>query len=218
MNSISFWTALLVLSALVTAASAQQERIPDYETARGLFWDHLYPAGGETLYCGRPWLADRRGLNIEHVFPMSWVTRELRCGRRKQCRERSPYFNRIEGDLHNLYPSRRDINDARSSLRFGEIPGEARYFGNCDFEVDERRRVIEPRPAARGEIARAMFYMQYAYDLPIFRKQAEMLLDWHQADPPSDEERRRNNVIEKIQGNRNPFIDHPELLPVTAKR
>lgn len=217
MNNRLIRTALLSLLMTVTA-SAQQTRIPDYETARALFWRQLYRAGGETLYCGRAWHGDRRGLNIEHVFPMSWVTRELRCGRRKQCREGSARFNQIEADLHNLYPSRRDINDARRSYRFGEVPGERREFGHCDFEVDQRSRVVEPRPASRGEIARAMFYMQHAYGMVIYRKQAELLLDWHRSDPPSDEERRRNNIIEQIQGNRNPFIDRPDLLPAAIKR
>lgn len=33
---------------------------------------------------------------------------------------------------------------------------------------------------------------------------------WHQADPPDAAERARNEVIHGAQGNRNPFIDHPE--------
>lgn len=37
------------------------------------------------------------------------------------------------------------------------------------------------------------------------------LLDWHAADPPAVYEHHRNWLIEKAQGNRNPFIDHPEL-------
>lgn len=39
------------------------------------------------------------------------------------------------------------------------------------------------------------------------------LLQWHQQDPVDDWERNRNNVIyESYQGNRNPFIDHPEWV------
>ena len=147
------------------------------------------------MYCGEKFGDDRRGLNVEHVFPMSWVTRELRCGKRNQCRRRSERFNRIEADLHNLYPARREINDARRSYRFAEIPGELRRFGSCDFEVDDRQH--RARRTEGGA--------------PIFRKQTELLLRWHRADPPSDEERRRNEVIDKIQGTRNPYIDKPEL-------
>ncbi len=205
-----------VLTAIIGCAPvlscADQTRIEDYEEARHLFWTELYNKGGKTLYCGESFSArHRRGVNIEHVFPMSWATRTLNCGRRKQCREDSPRFNRLEADLHNLYPSRRDINDARASFRFGDIGGERRDYGSCDFEIDERRRVVEPRPASRGEIARAMFYMHKEYGMKIFRRLGRTLQRWHRQDPPSKHEQHRNEVIERIQGTRNPYIDQPEL-------
>ncbi|MDH3282597.1 MAG: endonuclease [Gammaproteobacteria bacterium] len=207
-----FWGILLVCALAIGACQADQTGIKDYEEARQVFWSKLYANGGETLYCAVPFDdRNRYGLNIEHVFPMSWVTSSLRCGRRAECRERNPRFNRIEADLHNLFPSRRVINAARASFRFGDIGGERRDFGSCDFEVDDRQRIVEPRPAVRGEIARAMFYMQEEYGLVIFRRLGHRLLGWHRADPPDAEERRRNDEIEKLQGTRNRFIDRPEL-------
>ncbi|MDH3637646.1 MAG: endonuclease [Gammaproteobacteria bacterium] len=197
---------------MTASSEADQAGIKDYEQARQIFWSKLYAHGGETLYCGMPFDdRNRYGLNIEHVFPMSWATNTLRCGRRKECRERNPRFNRIEADLHNLFPSRRVVNAARASFRFGEIEGERRDFGSCDFEIDERLRVIEPRPAVRGDIARAMFYMQDEYGLVIFRRLGNRLVDWHRSDPPDAEERRRNDRIEKLQGTRNKFVDRPGL-------
>ncbi|WP_339361308.1 endonuclease [Candidatus Regiella insecticola] len=38
------------------------------------------------------------------------------------------------------------------------------------------------------------------------------MLEWHAQDPVSDWERRRNERIYERQGNRNPFIDHPEWV------
>ncbi len=188
--------------------------IKDYETARPMLWRSVYPRGGKTLYCGDVFDSDRRkGYNVEHVFPMSWATNGLNCGKRKQCRARSKEFNLIEADLHNLFPSRADVNQDRSSFRFGDVQGESRAYGpTCDFEVSERSRVAEPAPKSRGEVARAMFYMADRYKsqgLVLFKKQALLLEKWHKADPPSKEELRRNDVIETLQGNRNRFIDSP---------
>lgn len=196
--------------------------LPDYKTARKVFWQSVYTGSVNSLYCGESFDSDRRqGYNIEHVFPMSWVTNGLNCGKRKQCRQRSTVFNKIEADLHNLYPSRVDVNRERSSFRFGVVNGEKRRFGRCDFEVNYRTRVAEPTESARGEVARAMFYMAHQYQdqgLVIFDKQAKLLLKWHRQDPPSKQEVKRNNAIERIQGNRNPFVDDPKLLETLYKQ
>lgn len=190
--------------------------LPDYEHAREAFWDQLYAGGGRTLYCDVPFGPDDRPeVNIEHVFPMAWVVNGLDCDERAQCRNSSERFNQIEADLHNLYPALNDINYARGSMRFGEIAGEDRWSAACDFEIDQRARTVEPRPAVRGDIARAMFYMQETHGLEIFRKQGETLKQWHRSDPVSDEERRRNDAIEALQGTRNPYIDYPERVDDT---
>lgn len=199
------------------AVKHAQSAIENYDEARPVLWHSLYRNGGNTLYCNQRFSAgQRQGLNIEHVFPMSWATNGLNCGSRKQCRARSAQFNMIEADLHNLYPSRVDVNKARSSYRFGDVAGEKRAFGaRCDFEVNDRARVAEPAPRVRGEVARAMFYMAYRYKeqgLVLFKKQALLLHQWHIADLPSAAERQRNDRIEKLQGNRNLFIDDPDEL------
>jgi deoxyribonuclease-1 len=170
------------------------------------FWRILYPGGGQGLYCGARFAARDRGYNIEHVYPMSWVGKALRCGDRESCRRRSPRFNEIESDMHNMYPARKDLNRERGSYPFREIPGERHVERGCDLEIDHRARVVEPRTAARGDIARAMLYMADRYDLTIYERQRQTLLDWHRADPPDNEERRRNALITESQGNANPWI------------
>lgn len=209
---------LTLAAALASTACADHApmqrgvRIPDYQHALPLVWGTLYKDGGQTLYCARRFGTDKgRVINVEHVFPMSWVARHLQCGQRQQCRDTNARFNLIEADLHNLWPARADVNKARSSHPFGLIEGEQRAFEGCDFEVDERRRVVEPRPEARGEIARSMFYMSAEYGLSIYPRQGKLLQAWNRDDPVSDEERWRNDLIEGIQGNRNKYIDNPAL-------
>lgn len=38
------------------------------------------------------------------------------------------------------------------------------------------------------------------------------LIEWHYADPIDNRERDRNDVVAAYQGNRNPFVDHPEWV------
>jgi endonuclease I len=92
--------------------------------------------------------------------------------------------------------------------------------------------------ARKGDIARAVLYMDIRYEggthgisgqtepdlvltdnralivitssSPAYMGLLSTLLAWHQADPPDARERARNDVVFSWQGNRNPFIDHPE--------
>ena len=200
-----------------TNSGIKNSSIKNYRSARKVFWSKLYPQGGKTLYCREDFSNNHgQGINVEHVFPMSWVTKALSCGTRNQCRKNSNVFNSIEADLHNLYPSRTEVNEDRSSFRFGEVNGENRNYGkSCDFEINSRSRVAEPTNEVRGDIARAMFYMAYQYKqhgLVIFSSQGKILYQWHIADLPNKDERYRNNKIEGLQGNKNIFIDKPKKL------
>lgn len=217
----------LVLKVFFPESHSSNSKFPSssinsYDEARPLFWEHIYPNGGNTLYCDKSFGSYHgKGINIEHVFPMSWAKNSLNCGTRKQCRKTSKQFNLIEADLHNLYPSLSEVNQARSSFRFGEVSGEKRHFGRCDFEVNTKYRVAEPVEKARGEIARSMFYMADRYrgqGLTLYKKQAKLLYQWHKNDPPTDKEVKRNSRIASVQGNRNPFIDTPSKLDSLYKQ
>ncbi len=205
----------------IAAALAGQTTIPNYKKARDdFFWPKLYSTGGFTLYCGA-WFANhpsldgkfpaRAGLNVEHVYPASWMLKTAGCPTetRTQCRAISEDFNLMEADLHNLYPAISFINGARSNHPFAEIDGEDHMFDSCDFE--RASALVEPRPEARGNIARAIFHMHKEYGLPVPDAMKPLLLQWHKDDPVSEAERRRNKKIDEIQETRNAFIDDPAL-------
>jgi len=190
----------ICLAGLVALAKQPAQR--NYLDSLRVFWSELYPDGGVTLYCSREFKPFDRQVNVEHVYPMSWVTKALKCGKR----HRSDQFNLIESDMHNLYPARKDVNQTRSAFPYSMVKGEKHEYAGCDFEVDYRSRKVEPAPEARGRIARAMMYMQREYGLEIYGRQQRLLEQWHRQYPPDDEERRRNRIIERIQGSTNPYI------------
>jgi len=190
-----------------------QTQINSYQKSLRLFWRELYSTGGKTLYSQQIFGPSKPDwINIEHIFPMAWVVNALKCQDRRDCRYRNKQFNFIESDLHNLYPSRRDLNLLRASHRFGKVKGELRLFGSYDFKIDKKNRIVEPAPASQGEVARAMFHMSTSYGLKIFSRQTEILAYWNKIDQPSKEEMRRNDLIEKLQGTRNKFIDNPQKI------
>lgn len=203
MKRVMFMLLLVPLAACADDGSAPA----GYLDTIPLFWRTLYPDGGEGLYCGSGFRSHDRSYNIEHVYPMSWVARALRCGDRQACRRNSTRFNQIEADMHNMYPARKDLNRERGSYPFAEIRGEKWVEPGCDLEIDHRGRKVEPRPASRGNIARAMLYMEERYDLEIFERQRRLLLDWHRSDPPDAAERERNRRIARVQGTTNRWIE-----------
>jgi len=211
MNFRWWWLGLLLTLLLTFPTLADQNKVRNYNTARQLVWGRLYTDAGFTFYCGEPF-EDKTGLNVEHVYPASWMVVFLGCGSRKECRKTSERFNRMEADLHNLFPVRADIKQARFNFRFAMIKDELREFGECNFERDMDSHVVEPRPVTRGNIARAIFYMHKEYGLPIDSRDVDLLKQWNRDDPPNYNEMRRNNVIEELQGTRNRFIDHPRQV------
>jgi endonuclease I len=70
-----------------------------------------------------------------------------------------------------------------------------------------------PREAVRGDVARMTFYVALMYDVnPSKNIQMDSAFNWNLNDKVDDWEMKINNVVEDNQGNRNPFIDHPELV------
>ncbi|MDX1813118.1 MAG: endonuclease, partial [Gammaproteobacteria bacterium] len=211
---------VLFFYCVLVPSNADQFLIPNVEEAEKVFWKDLYPDGATnfTLYCGERFNRKHDDLAVELVYPIQWVVEYLGCGSLQECRTESRRFNRIEADLHNYYPVLKMINRARSDYVFGDIPGEYREFFECDFEQDVRTKTVEARTIARGNIARALFYMHWEYGLPIDNHNINTLIAWHTEDPPSKDEKRRNDIIQKLQGTRNIFIDNPsKALQLTKK-
>jgi deoxyribonuclease-1 len=208
-------TALLLVSYAAIAHAGGQTTIPNYATAqRNFFWTKLYPTGGRDLYCNVQFLSGHR-LTVEHVYAADWIATHHGCKNRNKCP--IPAYGFAEADLHNLWPAIGAINSSRGDKLFGEFPGNKPTLPpsvanlNCDYQrTTGPNAVVKPRRVVKGDIARSLFYMRMEYGLDL-KGMTPMLKQWNIADPPNTHERSRNNLIEKLQGIRNKFIDQPAL-------
>lgn len=159
------------------------------------------------------------GMNIEHSFPKSWW---------------KGYENNAYRDLFHLYPSDGQTNTIKGNLPLGEIYQNASFdngvskIGPNGFSNVYTGSCFEPADEYKGDFARSYFYIVTAYEnfkdwwtspmldnntWPVFNKwSTELLLKWHREDPVSPIEQNRQEKVYQIQGNRNPYIDYPELV------
>ena len=156
------------------------------------------------------------GMNIEHSFPKSWW------GGAKL-----PAYK----DLYNLMPCESKINSTKSNYPMGKVVSGDK--GNGWTKVGkgtDGKWYWEPADPWKGDFARGYMYMATAYQnynwegtqahqilqqgaYPTLQKWAYTLyIQWAKADKPDALEIKRNNDVAKIQKNRNPYVDFPNLM------
>ncbi len=154
--------------------------------------------------------------NREHSFPKSWFGNA------------SP----MDNDLMHVVPSDGYVNNRRSNYPYGEV-GNAYWISTNGSKLGDSNfpgyssRVFEPIDEYKGDFARIYFYMVTAYEdklagwsspqlsgdtYPAFSSwSVDLLMKWSREDEVSEKEIIRNNAVYQIQGNRNPFVDFPNL-------
>lgn len=165
--------------------------------------------------------AGNSGMNKEHSFPKSWWGGTTTVN--------------AYTDLNHLYPSDEKANSAKSNWPLGEVDRtkKVNFDNGCSItgtpvsgQGGGAATVFEPDDRYKGDLARAYFYMATCYQDLTWDKtymvnsetyptlnawSREMLLRWHRQDPVSQKEIDRNEEVYRYQGNRNPFIDFPDL-------
>jgi endonuclease I len=157
----------------------------------------------------------------EHLWPESYGTRT----------------GPAHTDLHHIRPELASVNDSRSN-NYYDVSGPGakgfKLWTNVEAGVVWSRTAStwEPPDIVKGDIARALLYLVVRYTgdsaneplLVLTDSTNEIasgksvmgrytsLLKWHFADPVSAAERARNDGVYDYQGNRNPFVDHPEWV------
>ena len=166
-----------------------------------------------------------QGLNREHSFPKSWFGGEV-----------YPMYT----DLMMIIPTDGFVNQRRSNYPYGVCNGtDAVTYTNEELGVTMlgkstyngySAKVFEPDDEYKGDFARIYFYMVTCYKSDVANWPGcdqldyldnnykafsnwsiQMLMEWHRADPVSAKELKRNEGVYVKQGNRNPYVDHPEL-------
>ena len=172
--------------------------------------------GVRDVYCQKEYTADDFGsnkpgpgiipsdkvVNTEHTWPQSKFSRKFDKETQKS-------------DMHHLFPTDSKVNGIRGSYEFGEVVHDTQTL-NCPgprFGISDKGSsdIFEPPQAHKGHVARALFYFSIRYDLPISANQEATLRKWNKEQPVDEEEMARNEQIFKLQGDRNPFIDYPDL-------
>lgn len=188
-----------------------------YTTARHLMFSEVEwfvndggEGGVECVYTGffqaveRGTEPDNNVVNCEHTWPRARMDPD----------RSSILYSHQQSDLNILLPSQSGANSLRGDLPFGEpVSGiNSDYFPARAGLDAQGNRVFEPRPERRGDVARITFYFATRWGKDIGADEEAVLRAWAAADPVDDRERDRNNAVESLQGNRNPYVDCPDLL------
>jgi endonuclease I len=142
----------------------------------------------------------KNGVNTEHTWPQTFL-------------KKSGRFEEARADIYHLFPSEVQINGIRGSLPFAECGHESNVEGAV---CENSQRGFEPPEEHKGIVARAMFYVSVIYSLSIDGQQEKTLRHWSATHPVSNSEVLRADKIKEVQGNRNPFIDHPEWIEMVS--
>lgn len=146
------------------------------------------------------------GWNREHVWPKSLGG-----------------FNQdgAGADLHHIRPSENKTNSQRGNKLYGNVSSGSKSTGNLSGIVggEYSGNYYEPLDEVKGDVARICLYVYVRYGTEYSQcskitnvfQSIDVLLEWCALDPVDTWEMGRNEVVGSIQGNRNVFIDYPEL-------
>jgi deoxyribonuclease-1 len=143
-------------------------------------------------------------LNCEHTWPQSKFNPKYPAELQKT-------------DLHHLFPSDMRANSTRNNHPFADVSGRPTNSTCTDSQIGTSLTApeitaFEPPAEHKGNVARAIYYFSIRYKMPIAETEAEHLRVWNVQDPVDADEIERNDKIMDIQGNRNPFVDYPNLI------
>ena len=159
---------------------------------------------GENKIYTEPFDWSSNGYSREHTYCHSWMPTNPATA--------LPEYS----DYHHLFPTNlNDVNIVRSNNALGIVVNVTSTYLGSKYGTDANgQTVFEPRDEHKGDAARAMMYEAICYTtisgnswaLPSYQNQY-LLKQWHFQDPPDNWEIARNDFVDSLQNNRNPFVD-----------
>ncbi len=164
--------------------------------------------------------------NREHSVPLSWFN-----GNTGTSGPATDYFH--------IFPTDKLVNAMRANYNYGVVSSPTFTSQNGsklgpNIYPGLSGTAFEPITEFKGDIARAFFYFVTRYESNISGWETsstegnvafagntwpsielpylKLMLQWNSVDPVSQKEIDRNDAGYTYQGNRNPFIDHPEFV------
>ncbi|MDD5924596.1 MAG: endonuclease [Clostridia bacterium] len=218
------------LSNLMSDTQSYNPKYSGYtKNSLAYYWEYTDAADGEPGYyyfytdCKKN---DKYTMNREHVWAKS---------------NASFYQKNGGSDLHHLRPAVDYVNSSRSNYMFGNVKGVLKNYDTSvanDTDViwySKADNLVEVADNVKGDVARIIMYVYVRWQQPNLLEQVtsrnlpeldaddsqndgkpifeslDTLLEWMEQDPVDTWEMGRNDIVEQIQGNRNVFIDYPEL-------
>lgn len=165
--------------------------------------------------------------NREHSIPKSWWGGSTAAGTQG-------------ADPFIVVPADKFVNNKRSNHPFGKVK-KATFssydgyskLGEADSSYGYSGTVFEPDDDVKGDLARIVFYSVVKYsnsykwtsnegsayyrgdlskNFGLTDYAVKLFTEWNEIDPPDEWEVNLNKALYNIQGNTNPFIDHPEYV------
>ncbi len=173
--------------------------------------------------------AEGQFYNREHSVPKSWYAGNTATAG-------------VATDYQYVIPADKFVNGKRGDMPYAEVATASQTFLNgskigssavAGITGDASNKVFEPIDSFKGDVARNFLFFITRYEdnmstWPTNTTAAQafgyntfpsatitylkLMIKWHKLDPVSERERTRNNGSYSFQGNRNPFIDKPELV------
>lgn len=143
------------------------------------------------LYTGK--ILHGRHWTLEHIVPQSLI-----------------YTGGKKNDLHNLAGVESVLNSSRGNKKFGDSMISYKTYEECKISKNLFSPLI-----GKGDSARVCAYMIETYGGSIDKNnliEDETILRWNYENPPSDYEKRKNELIYKLQGTYNRFVDNHQSL------